>query len=139
MSVRQEQMYKPTVRAEPVRGRATWAGIALMVVVGLIHMVDAPDSFSEAAYKGVLFAANGLGAALAAFGIYQRRTWGWDLGGLVAAGAFVGYVVSRTVGLPGLGVDDAWLEPLGVLSLVVEAVFVGLFGFERSSERASVG
>ena len=53
---------------------------------------------------------------------------------LVAAGAFVGYVVSRTIGLPGLGVDDAWFEPLGVLSLVAEALFVGLYWFRRTSD-----
>jgi hypothetical protein len=49
------------------------------------------------------------------------------LGALVAGGAFVAYVISRTVGLPGLGVEEEWLEPLGVLSMVVEALFVGLF------------
>jgi hypothetical protein len=26
-----------------------------------------------------------------------------------------------------LGVEEEWLEPLGVLSLIVEALFVGLF------------
>jgi hypothetical protein len=36
-------------------------------------------------------------------------------------------VVSRTVGLPGLPVEEEWLEPLGVLSLLVEALFVGLY------------
>ena len=135
MSVRQERTIVPNVRAEAVRGGATWAGIVLIILVGLIHVVDAPDSFSEAAYKGLLFAANGLlGAALAAFGIYRGRRWGWSLGALVAAGAFVGYVVSRTVGLPALGVDDAWLEPLGVLSFVAEALFVGLYLFRRASD-----
>ena len=36
-------------------------------------------------------------------------------------------MISRTVGLPGLPVETEWLEPLGVLSLVVEALFVGVF------------
>ena len=49
------------------------------------------------------------------------------MGALVSVGAFVGYVVSRTVGLPGLGVEEEWLEPLGVLSLIVEALFIGLY------------
>jgi hypothetical protein len=38
----------------------------------------------------------------------------------------VGYVLSRTIGLPGMPVEE-WLEPLGVLSLPVEALFVGLW------------
>jgi hypothetical protein len=36
-------------------------------------------------------------------------------------------VISRTVGLPGLPVEEEWLEPLGVLSMIVEILFVGSF------------
>jgi hypothetical protein len=36
-------------------------------------------------------------------------------------------VISRTIGLPGLPVEEEWLEPLGLLSLLVEALFVGLY------------
>jgi len=41
----------------------------------------------------------------------------------VAAGAFIGYIVSRTVGIFGLP-PDVWMEPLGIASLVVEALFI---------------
>jgi uncharacterized membrane protein YfcA len=81
----------------------------------------------EGSYTGLLYLANFVGALAAATGIYREKRWGWALGLLVAAGAFVGYVVSRTVGLPGLPVETEWLEPLGVLSLIVEALFVGLY------------
>jgi hypothetical protein len=67
------------------------------------------------------------GAILAALGIHRERSWGWGLGALVSVGAFAGYVISRTIGLPGLPVEEEWLEPLGLLSMVVEALFVGLF------------
>ncbi len=43
---------------------------------------------------------------------------------MVAGGALVMYVISRTIGLPGLGVDDTWFEPMGVLSLIVEGAYV---------------
>jgi len=103
------------------------AAIALIVVTGLIHLVTAPDDFSEAAYKGTLFVVNGIAALIAAAGIYRgSKTWGWGLGLLVAGGAMVMYVVSRTIGLPGLGIDDAWFEPIGVLSLLVEGAYVVL-------------
>ena len=103
------------------------AAIALILVTGLIHLVSAPDNFNEAAYKGVMFAANGIAALIDAAGIYRgSKTWGWGLGLLVAGGALVMYVISRTIGLPGLGVDDAWFEPMGVLSLIVEAIYVAL-------------
>ena len=103
------------------------AGISLIVVVGLIHLIDAPEDLEGGSYQGFLFLANFLGALVAAAGIYRGNRWGWALGLLVAGGAFVGYVISRTVGLPGLPVEEEWLEPLGVLSLIVEILFVGTF------------
>jgi len=122
----------------PIRGttgseRLVGAGISLIVVVGLIHLINSPGDLEEGSYTGVLYLANFFGAILAAIGIYRGRSWGWVLGWLVAGGAFAGYVISRTVGLPGLPVEEEWLEPLGVLSLIVEALFVGLYltGFVR--------
>jgi hypothetical protein len=38
----------------------------------------------------------------------------------------VGYVISRTTGLPGLPAEE-WLEPLGILSLLIEGLFLGLY------------
>src|SRR5829696_5788990 len=97
------------------------AGIALIAVVGLIHMIDAPEDLEEGSYLGFLFVANFLGALVAAAGIYRGNRWGWVIGLLLAGGAFAGYVISRTAGLAGLPAEEEWLEPLGVLSLVVEA------------------
>ncbi|GAC1658151.1 MAG: hypothetical protein NVS4B3_25300 [Gemmatimonadaceae bacterium] len=104
-----------------------WAGIVLILVTGAIHLIDAPSSFDDARYKGLLFLANGAGAGVSALGIFRgERSWGWGLGALVAGGALVGYIISRTVGLPGLP-PDVWLEPLGILSLVIEAGFLVVF------------
>jgi hypothetical protein len=109
--------------------------VALVAIVatGLIHLGTARESFGEATYKGLLFVANGIGAFVAAFGVYRDRAdWGWLLGALVAGGAFLGYVLSRTVGLPGLPAEpDAWLEPLGIASLVAEVVFLVAFALRR--------
>ena len=103
------------------------AGISLIVIVGLIHLINSPGDLEEGAYTGVLYLANFVGALASAVGIYWGKRWGWVLGFLVAGGAFAAYVISRTVGLPGLPVETEWLEPLGVLSLVVEALFVGVY------------
>jgi hypothetical protein len=55
----------------------------------------------------------------------------------VAGGAFLGYVLSRTVGLPKLPAEpDAWLEPLGIASLVAELVF--LVAYAGKLRRSSV-
>src|ERR687886_2188428 len=116
-----------SLRGTTLSGRLVGAGISVIVIVGLIHLIGAPEDLEEAPYQGVLFLANFFGAILAAIGIYRGRNWGWSLGALVAGGAFAGYVISRTVGLPGLPVEEEWLEPLGLLSLMVEALFVGLY------------
>ncbi len=106
-----------------------WLAIAAILGTGLIHVLEAQDAFGDARYKGILFVANGVGALVAAFGLYRnRRGLGWVLGLLVAGGAFLAYVASRTAGLPGLPAEpDAWLEPMGVASLVCEGFFVVLF------------
>ena len=70
-------------------------------MTGLIHVMNAPESFEEASYKGWLFYANGLGAFVAAYGIYRGKcSWGWSLGLVIVVGSLIGYVASRTVGLP---------------------------------------
>lgn len=110
------------------RGKLMWAGILLIAVVGLIHLISAPEYFEFATYLGLLFVANFVGAAVAAIGIYWGAWWGWPLGVLVAGGAFVMYLVSRAIGLPGLPESEQeWLDPLGVLSLLVEGFFVGAY------------
>jgi hypothetical protein len=116
-----------SIRGTTGSGTLVGAGISLIVVVGLIHLINSPGDLEEGSYTGLLYLANFVGALTAAIGIYRGRSWGWSLGALVSAGASVGYVISRTVGLPGLAVEEEWLEPLGVLSLLVEALFVGLF------------
>jgi hypothetical protein len=117
-----------------------WVAIAAILATGLIHAGETKDAFGDATYKGVLFAANCAGALVAAVGIYRNRlSWGWVLGVIVAGGAFLGYVVSRTIGLPGLpAANETWLEPPGVASLVVEALFVVLFFAKRPRSSAGV-
>jgi len=117
-----------------------WLAIAALLGAGLVHVVEARDAFGDATYKGLLFIGNGVGALVAAIGMLRdQRTRGWLLGLLVAGGALLAYVASRTVGLPGLPAEpDAWLEPMGVASLLCEVLFVVLFAtMSRSRSDAS--
>ncbi|GAB4196013.1 MAG: hypothetical protein OHK0022_13170 [Roseiflexaceae bacterium] len=101
-----------------------WAGIALILLTGLVHLVEAPAYFTKAAYVGILFLLNGAGAALTALGVYRGgKDIGWGLGLLIAASSLAAYVVSRTIGLPGLEVEP-WGDPAGVVSLIAEGLFV---------------
>ncbi len=110
-----------------------WLAIAAILGTGLIHLLEARDAFGDATYKGLLFVANAAGALVAAVGLYRnQQAVGWLLGVLVAGGALLAYVASRTVGLPGLPAEPAaWLEPRGVASLACESLFVILFVFSR--------
>lgn len=114
--------------------------IIAILVMGAIHAKDAPDSWGDAHYKGILFALNGIGALICAVGIWLgARSWGWGLGLLIAAGSMAGYIASRTIGLPGLPAEpDAWLEPLGVASLIAEGLFIALAGWALSKGNAAV-
>jgi len=104
-----------------------WLAIALLAITALVHLIDMPDAFEEVTYKGLLFLANGIGGLIAAGAILAGRRWGWWLGMVVTSGALLGYIASRTIGLPGLPAEpDAWLEPLGLISLFAEGLFLAL-------------
>ncbi len=118
--------------------RLQWLAIVLIVVAGLIHMYTSPGEMDEAAYLGLLFIANCVGALVAAYGMLRGAAWGWALGLAVAAGAIVGYVISRTVGLPGMDVE-AWLNPLGITSLVIEGLFILSFALRVAQPRQAAG
>jgi hypothetical protein len=111
-----------------------WLAIGAMSTTGLIHGLTAPECFTEAIYKGWLFYANAFGAMLAAWGILQQKDWGWNLGIIIAVGSIVAYVASRTIGLPLIAPEpDAWLEPLGVGSLMAEGLFVTVYFLRKRS------
>jgi hypothetical protein len=98
------------------------AAAALLALTGLIHAIESPEYFDAQTYIGVLFVLNAIGAAVGVVGLLRGAPrWAWVLGILVTGGAFVGYIVSHTVGLPSFKESD-W-EPLGIVSLVIEASF----------------
>jgi len=96
--------------------------------IALIHLLDVFSKFKETPYLG--WADLALIAACLAIGsrIVHRGGARWCLlAGLVAGATMVGYVLSRTTGLPGSGTDIGnWAEPLGVAALFVESVVLAL-------------
>ncbi|MCL4561970.1 MAG: hypothetical protein M1281_15345 [Chloroflexi bacterium] len=85
---------------------------------------------------GVCFIVNFVAALVAVLGIAYGKSWGWFLGLFIAAGSIGGYVISRTVGLPGLEVEG-WMNGQGMLSLVVEGAFILLAGIVLRRARAT--
>lgn len=116
-------------------GKLRIAGVALIFLTGLIHLLVTPEYFGFAAYLGLLIFANFVGSMISAVGIYQGREWGWWLGIVMTGGAFLAYLESRTLGLPGLPSWEPFTEPPGLASLVVEAAFVGVAAYVFTSRR----
>jgi hypothetical protein len=115
--------------------RRRWAAAAL-AGTGLIHLVLAPEYAGEQAYVGVLFVLGAIACAIAALRVWRTGDLpGWALGALTCAGMFAGFVLSRTVGLPGFKEAD-W-ELSGLISLVLEAgvVVAALSAVRRAPAR----
>lgn len=97
----------------------------MAALTGLIHLVLAPEYLGEETYIGLLFIAAAVTCGAVAAVLWRRdEPLAWGIGALTCAGMFVGFVLSRTVGLPGF--HEAEWELSGLISLVADAAFVGL-------------
>lgn len=100
-----------------------WLGIVVILASGLIHLYDAPGEYGDAPYMGILFYLFFVGSIISAVGIYRGELiWGWLFGGLLSIGAVVGYLISRTVGMPISGIED-WGPPLAYFAIFLELVY----------------
>lgn len=103
------------------------AAVALgLAGVAAVHVLDLPGKWTETrylgfAYLGVIFASLVLMEKVITRG--SRNDMLLSAG--LAASVIAGFVINRTVGMPG-AMDDIgnWLEPLGLLSLLCEALVV---------------
>ena len=118
----------PTARTRPAIG-VIWgprlAAAALCLAVAAIHVIDQggfPGSKTPAYVADLYYVLEIAGVMAAAALIAGAGRGGWFLSIGVAAGPFLGYVLSRGPGLPGY-TDDVgnWTEPLGLVSLFAEA------------------
>jgi hypothetical protein len=105
-----------------------WAGAYTILFVGAAHILICGEHFLVATYLGLAFVANFLGSVVVAASLFLGgRTWAWLLGDLVAGGALVGFVVSRTIGLPGAPeFVGQWFNIAGLLTSGFDALFIAL-------------
>jgi|tagenome__1003787_1003787.scaffolds.fasta_scaffold20959768_2 hypothetical protein len=122
------------------------AGARATLAVGLggiavIHAVDAVGKWSETRYMFWMYMALIAAAiVLAAATLFHRSRLTFLAAAGLAAAVMAGFVIDRTVGLPG-AMDDIgnWTEPLGLASLVVEGMVVATgTGAFLAARRAAV-
>ncbi|MFE1308448.1 hypothetical protein [Streptomyces sp. NPDC058755] len=80
-------------------------------------------------YIGVLFAVGSAAMLVVAVALVtvRRPMVAWATGALASLGMIVGFLLSRTVGLPNGYYESGWEAPYGPLSLLVEGVFILAF------------
>ncbi|MEA2412216.1 MAG: hypothetical protein QOC77_2777 [Thermoleophilaceae bacterium] len=124
-----KQDLHPLIRE--VAGRAVVAvGLAS---IGVIHLVDAIGKYGETRYLFWMYIALIVGCLVVAGAVlFTRMRIALLAAAGLAASAAVGYVLSRTTGLPQASGDIGnWTEPLGLASLFVEgsvaAVAIGAY------------
>jgi hypothetical protein len=117
---------------------ARTVGIVGLGGIALIHALQSPEAFEETTYLGALF-IGAIVASLVLAAVLTRTSdqRAWAAAGGLAAAIMIGYVLTRTSGLPDATVDvDNWTEPLGLASLVAEGlvfcVTVGVLASRRA-------
>ena len=117
------------------------AAVVGLASIGLIHLLDIPGKFTDAPYLGWLYVGlivGSVGVAAVLIERHDRRAWA--AAAAVAVAPLVGYVLTRTVGLPEARDDIGnWAEPLGLASLFVEGLvlFVSLGALRPLPARAA--
>lgn len=119
-----------TLRGAVQDGIVRAIGALGLAGIGLIHLLDAPSKYTETRYMFWMYIALILGTivvggALIRYG--SRKTW--LAAAVLATAPLVGFVLTRTTGLPQANGDIGnWTEGIGLSSLWVEGCVIVLSG-----------
>jgi len=119
---------------------ARLVAIAGLGGVALVHVLQLPDAFAAVDYLGILFIiAIVLALGLAAMLTRMSDERIWAATGALPALVLIGYILSRTSGLPGFTDDiGEWSEPLGLVSMVFEGLLVCLSATVLATQHTTV-
>jgi hypothetical protein len=115
----------PTASTSIIRRALVALGL---FAIAAVHLADLPDKMAEVPYLGWAY----LGLIVASLVLAElvvtrsdRRLMAASAG--LSAAVLVGFAINRTTGMPG-AMDDIgnWTEPLGMISLLVEAAVIWL-------------
>lgn len=113
--------------------------LALLGVIAWVHFKDIPGKLTETDYLGWSYILLVAGCAAAGAWLLSSH-WrsGYVLGALISLGAIVGFVLTRTTGLPhATGDIGNWSELSGIIALVSEAAFLGLSALALRTKRVT--
>ncbi|HEY2297423.1 MAG TPA: hypothetical protein VGH43_06815 [Jatrophihabitans sp.] len=110
---------------------ARLAGVAMALAVAGAHVADqgGVTAFTAPDWLGWAYRLIEVGGVLVAVTLLWPRLarLGWAAGVLLGVGPLIGYLASRTVGVPGDPGDVGnWSDWVGNLSLVIEAGFIAV-------------
>jgi|SRR3954469_4699733 len=99
--------------------------------IALIHLLDGIGKFHETPYMGWMYIGlMGSCLAVAATLIRANLREAWLAAIVLPASAIVGYILTRTVGLPQAHGDVGnWSEPLGLAALFVEGAVIAVAAY----------
>jgi hypothetical protein len=105
-----------------LRSPLRWSAAFLLLVTSGTHVPLIPEHLEEAPYVGWLFVALSVVSVVFAVLVVRWDTPAvWAASGQLTLLAVVGFVASRTVGLPQIADDIGnWTEPLGYPAVAAE-------------------
>ncbi len=129
------ELHRPALPVDPaVRA----AGAIGLITIGLIHVLEIHGQLNGAVWLTVGFVLLAASAPAAGLWLLARpSSVAWQFSGLVCLFAAGGYILTRSVPVPGdRGDRGNWLEPLGLAALFTEGVVALLAVLVLASIRA---
>lgn len=122
-----------TIRHATLRG----VGFVGLLGVALIHLLDVIGKISETPYLGVMYIGLMITSVIVAFAVlHTGRPIAWIAAGALAGMTLIGFILSRTTGLPNATSDVGnWKEGLGLASMFVEAGVILVSAYALSIAR----
>jgi hypothetical protein len=101
-----------------------------LMAVGVIHALEIPGQLPAASWLAAGFCLITVAAPACALWLLARPgPLPWLAAGLLCLSVATGYVLTRSVAVPGDAADVGnWLEPLGLAALITEGFVVILVG-----------
>jgi hypothetical protein len=115
------ELQRPALPLDPAVRASAAIGL---ITVGIIHVLEIQGQLSGAAWLAAGFVLLAACAPVAGLWLLARPSSpAWGFSGLVCFLAAAGYILTRSVPVPGdKGDRGNWLEPLGVAALFTEVI-----------------